>query len=170
MRSTFWMYEPSGLPGWRPSFWNCWVRYATAFSSPGVPGARPSIESAARSLMCWSSDAVSIACAAAATAGNVAVVSVNAAELDVGFDESADALAPVFSVTHPASRKATRRLQVRRMESTGEGIGCLLGWRRRTLGAGAADAIRNLPSTEAGGKRHGTSYCVARHSTTDHDR
>ena len=31
--------------------------------------------------MCWSSDAVSIACAAAATAAEVAVVSVKAAEL-----------------------------------------------------------------------------------------
>src|SRR5689334_2173424 len=126
MRSTFWMYVPSGLPGSRPSFWNCWVRYATAFSSPGVPGARPSIESAARSLMCWSSDAVSMACAAAATAGDVAVVSVKGAELDAGFDESEDAFALGFSVTHPASTRATRRVQLRRVGGTGEGIGVCL--------------------------------------------
>src|SRR6185503_17996271 len=125
MRSTFWIYVPSGLPGWRPSFWNCGVRYATAFSSPGVPGARPSMESAARSLMCWSSDAVSIAWAAAATAGAVAVVSVKGAdaELDAGFDESDDVFALGFSVTHPASTMATRRALLRQVRSTGEGIG-----------------------------------------------
>src|SRR6267142_422540 len=52
MRSTCWIHVPSGLPGLRPRDWNCLVIYATARSSPGVPGPRPSIESAERSLIC----------------------------------------------------------------------------------------------------------------------
>src|SRR5437762_1769135 len=117
MRSTFWMYVPSGFPGLRPNFWNCWVRYATAFSSPGVPGARPSMESAARSLMCCRSDAVSIASAAVVTAADVAVVSVNAADRDAL--ESADGVDLLLSTTQPAIRIATTSGEMRRMESTG---------------------------------------------------
>lgn len=75
--------------------------------------------------MCWSSEAVSIAWAAAATAGDVAVVSVNGADeaLDAGFDESDDPFAFDFSVTHPARTMAARRPQLRREGSTGEEIG-----------------------------------------------
>ena len=55
----------------------------------------------------------------------VAVVSVKGAdaELDAGFDESDDVFALGFSVTHPASTMATRRALLRRVGSTGEGIG-----------------------------------------------
>src|SRR5262245_29281798 len=48
------MYVPSGFPGFRPSFLNSSVRYFTVFSSPGVPGARPSNSSDASVLMCRS--------------------------------------------------------------------------------------------------------------------
>ena len=40
-------HVPSGLPGVRPSAENCPVSQATVFSSPSVPGARPSNSSAA---------------------------------------------------------------------------------------------------------------------------
>src|ERR1043166_3413785 len=117
MRSTFWMYVPSGLPGLSPSFWNCCVRYATALSSPGVPGARPSIESAERSLMCCSNEALSIACAAAVAAAALAVVSVN------GVEELAAVVAPdvapdLLSVAHPAAATAASSTQNRRERST----------------------------------------------------
>src|SRR5213592_1514034 len=98
------MKVPSGFPGASPSFWNCAVRYATAFSSPGVPGARPSIESADKSLMCCRSEALSIACAAAVTAEELAVVSVKPAEGAL-LVESADG-DDFFSVTHPESADA----------------------------------------------------------------
>src|SRR5665213_2249497 len=68
MRSTFCRYVPFGLPGLRPSALNCDCMYATALSSPGVPGARPSIESAERSLMCCSSPSAEIALLAVSTA------------------------------------------------------------------------------------------------------
>src|SRR5256885_4214109 len=113
MRSTFWMKVPSGLPGLSPSFWNCCIRYATAFSSPGVPGARPSIESAERSLMCCMSDAVSIACAAAVTAALVAVVSVKAA----GTEEPDDVLGPL-SRAHAAIRRTSAATECRRRVGT----------------------------------------------------
>src|SRR5256885_5442179 len=113
MRSTFWMKVPSGLPGLSPSFWNCCIRYATAFSSPGVPGARPSIESAERSLMCCMSDAVSIACAAAVTAALVAVVSVKAA----GAEEPDDMLG-LLSRAHAAIRRTSAATECRRRVGT----------------------------------------------------
>src|SRR3954471_1570183 len=134
MRSTFWMYEPSGFPGLSPSFWNWDVRYATAFSSPGVPGARPSIESAARSLMCWRSDAVSIACAAVVTAADVAVVSVKAVVCDDDFEESEDAT-DLFSTVQPRATSAVSRVLVRQMEFTElrvEGCGTEFGVSRST--------------------------------------
>src|SRR4051812_22416228 len=53
---------------------NCACRYATALSSPGVPGARPSIESDARSLMCWSMLSALIACAALSAAAALRVL------------------------------------------------------------------------------------------------
>jgi hypothetical protein len=74
------------------------------------------MESAERSLMCWSSDAVSIACDAAATAGDVAVVSVNAVLVAVGFAESE--VVPDFSVTQPTAATALSTTQLRRMEIT----------------------------------------------------
>jgi hypothetical protein len=83
------------------------------------------MESAARSLMCWRSDAVSIACAAAATAGEVAVVSVNAAERDE-VDEPlvAEDLSP--SVAHAATTNAARTAMIRGEKGTVRG--CRRGW------------------------------------------
>jgi hypothetical protein len=74
------------------------------------------MESAERSLICWSSDAVSIACDAAATAGDAAVVSVNAVPVAEGVDESE--VVPDFSVTQPTAATAARTTQLRRREIT----------------------------------------------------
>jgi hypothetical protein len=58
---------PSGLPGARPRRVNWPTRHATVRSSPAVPGARPSLSSAA-SAFTWSSiDDDVMARAAAAT-------------------------------------------------------------------------------------------------------
>ena len=108
--------------------------------------------------MCWRSDAVSIACAAAATAGDAAVVSVNGAELeDAGFDESDDASAFGFSVTHPASRTATRKMQLLRMDGTGEDIGicCFCG--------------QASPKSPEHVSRRQEGLCVIFRGTTDDD-
>src|SRR6185503_1446641 len=65
------MNDPSGLPGLRPSDLNCDSMYAVAFSSPGVPGARPCMESADRSLMCCSNASAVMACAALSTSAEL---------------------------------------------------------------------------------------------------
>ncbi len=46
------MYVPFGFPGFRPNERNCCPRYWTVFSSPGVPGARPSNSSEDSTRMC----------------------------------------------------------------------------------------------------------------------
>src|SRR5437867_1368548 len=132
------MKVPSGFPGSSPSAWNCRVRYATAFSSPGVPGARPSMESAERSLMCWRRLSAEIARAAVKTSESVAAESVKGAEDDeLSFDwteqaaETMAARAPTTlrvrgmmsrelgSLSRPGeSTQSTRRLDVRSRRTT----------------------------------------------------
>jgi hypothetical protein len=61
--------------------------------------------------MCWSSDVVSMACAAAVTAGDVAVVSVNVAEREA-VDEP-EVAPDLVSVAQATDRSAVRTMSER---------------------------------------------------------
>src|SRR5688572_11295048 len=50
----------SPLPGLRPRRWNCARRYSTVFSSPALPGARPSNASEASTFTCSAKSAALI--------------------------------------------------------------------------------------------------------------
>ena len=70
--------EPSGFPEESPSCLNCPTRYATALSSPGVAGPRPSSESSLSAFV-WR---MSPSALMAARAGAIAVLP--AASFDAG--------------------------------------------------------------------------------------